>query len=92
LENCSKRGCRPKDPLGLIEIPETRRIEFLVDLYDKYTAGLFKVDKKKKIMKKFILLFLTVIFSQKGICQEKYLPGYIIRIAGDTMYGNIDYQ
>lgn len=26
---------------------ETRRIEFLFDLYDKYTAGLFKEDKKK---------------------------------------------
>lgn len=27
---------------------ETRRIEFLFDLYDKYTAGLFKEEKKKK--------------------------------------------
>jgi hypothetical protein len=29
-------------------INETKRIEFLFELYDKYTAGLFAVDKKKK--------------------------------------------
>lgn len=31
---------------------ETRRIEFLFDLYDKYTAGLFKEEKKKKLKNK----------------------------------------
>ena len=30
-------------------INETKRIEFLFELYDKYTAGLFAVEKKKKI-------------------------------------------
>ena len=29
-------------------INETKRIEFLFELYDKYTAGLFAVEKKKK--------------------------------------------
>lgn len=29
-------------------INETKRIEFLFELYDKYTAGLFVVEKKKK--------------------------------------------
>ena len=29
-------------------INETKRIEFLFELYDKYTAGLFAKDKKKK--------------------------------------------
>src|SRR5665647_66587 len=29
-------------------INETKRIEFLFELYDKYTAGLFMVEKKKK--------------------------------------------
>jgi hypothetical protein len=29
-------------------INETKRIEFLFELYDKYTTGLFAVDKKKK--------------------------------------------
>jgi len=28
-------------------INETKRIEFLFELYDKYTAGLFVNDKKK---------------------------------------------
>jgi hypothetical protein len=28
-------------------INETKRIEFLFELYDKYTAGLFAVEKKK---------------------------------------------
>ena len=27
---------------------ETKRIEFLFDLYDKYTSGLFAVEKKRK--------------------------------------------
>jgi len=27
---------------------ETKRIEYLFELYDKYTAGLFAVEKKKK--------------------------------------------
>ena len=27
---------------------ETKRIEFLFELYDKYTAGLFVKEKKKK--------------------------------------------
>lgn len=30
-------------------INETKRIEFLFELYDKYTAGLFVKDKKKKV-------------------------------------------
>ncbi len=29
-------------------INETKRIEFLFELYDKYTAGLFVKEKKKK--------------------------------------------
>lgn len=29
-------------------VNETKRIEFLFELYDKYTAGLFAVEKKKK--------------------------------------------
>jgi len=29
-------------------INETKRIEFLFELYDKYTAGLFAIEKKKK--------------------------------------------
>lgn len=29
-------------------INETKRIEFLFELYDKYTAGLFVKDKKSK--------------------------------------------
>jgi len=29
-------------------INETKRIEFLFELYDKYTAGLFAGEKKKK--------------------------------------------
>ena len=29
-------------------INETKRIEFLFELYDKYTAGLFAVEKKKR--------------------------------------------
>ena len=29
-------------------INETKRIEFLFELYDKYTAGLFAAEKKKK--------------------------------------------
>ena len=29
-------------------INETKRIEFLFELYDKYTSGLFKTEKKKK--------------------------------------------
>ena len=29
-------------------INETKRIEFLFELYDKYTAGIFAVNKKKK--------------------------------------------
>jgi hypothetical protein len=29
-------------------ISETKRIEYLFDLYDKYTAGLFAVEKKRK--------------------------------------------
>ena len=29
-------------------INETKRIEFLFELYDKYTAGLFVAEKKKK--------------------------------------------
>ena len=29
-------------------ISETKRIEFLFELYDKYTAGLFAKEKKKK--------------------------------------------
>ena len=32
-------------------INETKRIEFLFELYDKYTAGLFAVEKKKKKIK-----------------------------------------
>lgn len=27
---------------------ETKRIEYLFELYDQYTAGLFKTEKKKK--------------------------------------------
>jgi len=30
-------------------INETKRIEFLFELYDKYTAGMFAVEKKKKV-------------------------------------------
>ena len=30
-------------------INETKRIEFLFELYDKYTAGLFVKEKKKKL-------------------------------------------
>ena len=30
---------------------ETKRIEFLFELYDKYTAGLFPAEKKKKKVK-----------------------------------------
>jgi hypothetical protein len=29
-------------------VNETKRIEFLFELYEKYTAGMFKVEKKKK--------------------------------------------
>lgn len=29
-------------------INETKRIEFLFELYDKYTAGLFPIEKKKR--------------------------------------------
>jgi len=29
-------------------INEAKRIEFIFELYDKYTAGLFAKDKKKK--------------------------------------------
>ena len=29
-------------------INETKRIEYLFELYDKYTAGLFAVEKKSK--------------------------------------------
>ena len=29
-------------------INETKRIEFLFELYDKYTSGMFRVEKKKK--------------------------------------------
>ena len=29
-------------------INETKRIEFLFELYDKYTAGMFAAEKKKK--------------------------------------------
>ncbi len=32
-------------------INETKRIEFLFELYDKYTAGLFVKEKKKKVKK-----------------------------------------
>jgi hypothetical protein len=31
---------------------ETKRIEYLFELYDRYTAGLFTKEKKKKPQKK----------------------------------------
>ncbi|MDB5250410.1 MAG: hypothetical protein JWQ40_4804 [Segetibacter sp.] len=38
-------GCYRPQPF----INETKRIEFLFELYDKYTSGMFGEGKKKKV-------------------------------------------
>jgi len=43
----SRRPLLPPPPF----INETKRIEFLVELYDKHTSGMFAIEGKKKVSK-----------------------------------------
>jgi hypothetical protein len=38
------------------------------------------------------LTILVLFLFQTSFCQENYLPGYIIRLQGDTLRGYIDYR
>jgi hypothetical protein len=39
-----------------------------------------------------ILSTLFILWFQNAFCQENYIPGYIIRLNGDTLQGLLDYQ
>lgn len=47
--------------------------------------------KSNNIIRTLTLLLFSTFF-QLAICQENFLPGYIIKLNGDTLHGYIDYQ
>ena len=44
------------------------------------------------VFKRIALTFIGIVLLQTAFCQENYLPGYIIRLNGDTIKGFIDYR
>jgi hypothetical protein len=46
----------------------------------------------KILNKRIALIFFVVFIFQPSFCQENYLPGYIIRLSGDTLLGSVDYR
>jgi hypothetical protein len=43
-------------------------------------------------MEKFSILILLIYFSTISFSQENYVPGFIIKLNGDTTHGFIDYH
>ncbi len=41
---------------------------------------------------RFIFLIFGILIFQNSFCQKNYLPGYIIKLNGDTLQGFIDYR
>jgi hypothetical protein len=48
--------------------------------------------KTNKLIRRMTLTFIGIGLFQTSFCQENYLPGYIVPLSGDTLYGFIDYQ
>ena len=46
----------------------------------------------KKFVERIILIIFGIVLFQTSFSQENYLPGYIIKLNGDTLRGFIDYR
>ncbi len=45
-----------------------------------------------KSIVRLTFLILVILIFQNSFCQKNYLPGYIIKLNGDTLHGFIDYK
>lgn len=46
----------------------------------------------KTNFERFIFTIIGIFIFQISICQENYIPGYIVPLKGDTLHGFIDYR